>query len=167
MHTYAIFFFASANATNTLIRDGLNICRTKVRPKKQTKEPVQCMKCRWWGQFVSDCQSATNACRACSEAHCTDKCSNKGKMHCMSCNDNTHTSWNRNCLEFLRRYAITNEHNPENGMPYFPTEHDWTLTTQPERILLDERFPKKYAINSLPFAANKHLGLALQNTWNK
>ena len=166
-HAYAIFSFASVNIANTLIKDGLNICGTKVRPKKQTKEPVQCMKCRRWGHFVSDCQSATDACGACGEVHHTDKCSNKGKMHCMSCNDDTHTSWNRNCLEFLRRCAITNEHNPENGMLYFPTELDWTLTTRPERIPLDERFPKKYAVNSLPFAANKHPGLALRNTWNK
>jgi hypothetical protein len=163
-HAYAIFSFATAIAANTIIRDGLNICGTKVRPKKQTKEPIQCMKCRQWGHFVSECQSAVDACGACGEAHRTDKCSNRGKKHCVSCNDNTHTSWDRNCPEFIRRCAITNERNPENGMPYFPTAHDWTLTTRPERIPLDERFPKKYAVNSLPFAANKHPGLAPRNT---
>jgi hypothetical protein len=68
-HAYAIFSFATVNDANTLIRDGLNICGTKVRPKKQTKEPVQCMKCRRWGHFVSDCQSAVDTCRACGEAH--------------------------------------------------------------------------------------------------
>jgi hypothetical protein len=55
-------------------------------------------------------------------------------------------------------------HNPENSMPYFPTDNDWTLVTRPERIPLDERFPKKYTVNSLPFAANRHLGLAPKNS---
>jgi hypothetical protein len=52
-------------------------------------------------------------------------------------------------------------------MPYFPTKHDWTLAVRPERILLSERFPAKYAVNGLPFAANKHLGLALRNNWKR
>jgi hypothetical protein len=45
-HAYAIFSIASAASANTLIRDGLNICGTKVRPTKLKQEPVQCMKCR-------------------------------------------------------------------------------------------------------------------------
>jgi hypothetical protein len=48
-------------------------------------------------------------------------------------------------------------------MPYFPTENEWTHITRPERIPLNKRFPKKYAVNSLPFAANKHPGLPPRN----
>ena len=44
-------------------------------------------------------------------------------------------------------------------MPYYPTEHDWTLAVRPERIPLDMRFPGKYAVNSIPVAAGKHAGL--------
>jgi hypothetical protein len=32
---------------------------------------------------------------------------------------------------------------------------------------LDERFPKKYAVNGLPFAANRHPGLAPRNPRSK
>lgn len=35
-------------------------------------------------------------------------------------------------------------------MPFFPAEHDWTLTARPHRIPLDECFPGRYAVNSLP-----------------
>jgi hypothetical protein len=52
-------------------------------------------------------------------------------------------------------------------MPYFPTEHDWTLAVRPERILLSKRFLAKYAVNRLPFAANKYLGLTPQNNWKR
>jgi hypothetical protein len=49
-------------------------------------------------------------------------------------------------------------------MPYFPTESEWAHITRPARVPLDERFPKKYAVNSLPFAANRHPGLPPKNT---
>jgi hypothetical protein len=35
-------------------------------------------------------------------------------------------------------------------MPYFSTEQDWMLTTRPNRIPLEECFPKHLAVNSLP-----------------
>ena len=156
-HAYAIFSFTSVDAANTLIRDGIIVCGTRMRPKKQKREPVQCMKCRLWGHFASECMAEADTCGTCSEGHRTNQCKNKDKMHCASCRPNTHASWDRNCPEFIRRCAILDERNPQNAMPYFPTEHDWTLTVRPERIPLDERFPGKYAINSLPSTGNRNL----------
>ena len=40
-------------------------------------------------------------------------------------------------------------------MVYFPTEKDWTLTTRPNRIPLDERFPKHLAVNNLKLSGQK------------
>jgi hypothetical protein len=160
-HAYAIFSFLTADSTNRLIRDGLNICRTKVRPKKQKLELIQCMRCRLWEHFATECKEAREACGNCREEHCTSTCTNRNKLHCISCNESNHASWDRKCLVFLKRCAIYNEHNPENGMPYYPMELDWTLNTRPEQIPLEERFPKKYAVNSLHSTTNKHLGLAL------
>jgi hypothetical protein len=166
-HTYAIFSIVTAGMANMLIKDGLNICSTKVRPKKQKQEPIQCMRYRQWGHFVSECIAESEACGNCREAHHTNACQNKGKTFCIICKDNSHTSWDRNCPEFLRRCAIYDEHNPENGMPYYPTEEDWTLAERPARIPLDKRFPKRFAVNGLPFAANRHPGLAPHNPRNK
>jgi len=35
-------------------------------------------------------------------------------------------------------------------MLFYPIEHDWMLTARPHRLPLDERFPGRYAVNSLP-----------------
>ena len=157
-HAYAIFSLASIDVANTLIRDGMIICGTKTRPKKQKREPIQCMKCRLWGHFATECQAEANTCGTCGEAHRTNHCTNKEKRHCVSCGGNTHASWDRNCPEFIRRCTIFDERNPQNAMPYYPTEHDWTLAIRPERIPLDMRFPGKYAVNSIPVTAGKHAG---------
>lgn len=45
-------------------------------------------------------------------------------------------------------------------MPYYPTELDWTLILRLERILLNERFPSKFVVNSLQKAGSRHPGAA-------
>ena len=154
-HAFVILTLFEADSANRLIRDGLNICNARVRPTKQKLEPVQCMKCRKWGHFVSECLADKDTCGSCGEAHRTNACTNKGKVFCVSCGDRSHPSWDRTCPEFSRRCATRDERNPENAMPFFPTEHDWTLTARPHRIPLDERFPGKHAVNSLPTAATQ------------
>jgi len=155
---FVILTLSSADSANLLIRDGLNICNARVRPKKQKAEPVQCMKCRRWGHFASDCQADKDTCGTCGDSHQTNACANKGKVFCVSCGIKTHPSWDRTCPEFSRHCDIQDERNPENAMPFYPTEHDWTLTARPHRIPLDERFPGRYAVNSLPTASSRGTG---------
>ena len=45
-NTYAIITLSSVDIADTIIRDGLYICSTKIRPTKQKREPIQCLKCR-------------------------------------------------------------------------------------------------------------------------
>jgi hypothetical protein len=125
------------------------------------------MKCRLWGHLATECKSEKEACGTCGEEHRTNACSNKGKTYCISCKDGSHPSWDRGCPEFARRCTIYDKRNPENALPYFPTEHDWTLKVRPERIPLDERFPGKYAVNSLPYAGNKQRSPAPKTTCKK
>ena len=89
-------------------------------------------------------------------------CNVKGRLYCVSCDNNSHASWDRNCPEFMRRCAIYDDRNPENGMPYYPTDQDWTLTTHPERIPMELRYPGKYAVNSLPATNGRKKN---QNPW--
>ena len=154
-HTFAIFSMASVGTTNTLIRDGLNICGMKVRPKKQKLEPIQCMKCRCWGHFTTECPSKDYIYGTYGEAHQTNTYSDKGKVYCVSYGQNTHPSWDRNCPEFYRRCTILNKQNPENVLLYFLTDQDWTFTMRPERIPMNKRFPTKYTVNSLPLGGNR------------
>ncbi len=45
---------------------------------------------------------------------------------------------------------MMDERNLENSMPYFPMEQEWSQMVRPSRIDMDEWFPGKYAVNSLP-----------------
>ena len=47
-------------------------------------------------------------------------------------------------------------------MPYFPTEHDWSLVVQPGSLPMADRFPAKYAVNVLPITGNRQQALKLR-----
>jgi len=155
-HAFTIMTLSSVDLANRLIRDGMNICNMRVRPTKQKWEPVQCMKCRKWGHYVCDCPADTDTCGTCGEPHRTNTCPNKEKIFCVSYGDKSHTSWDRTCPEFSWRCTIQDKRNPENVMPFFPMEHNWTLTVRPHRIPLDERFLGVYTVNSLPALGGNH-----------
>ena len=91
-----------------------------------------------------------DTCGTCGDSHRTNLCTNKDKRYCVTCKSTNHTSWDRNCPEFNRRCYLVDKKNLENSLTYFPTEQDWTLAPRPTRIPLNERFPAKYAVNSLP-----------------
>jgi hypothetical protein len=97
-----------------------------------------------------------DVCGTCGEAHRTNACGNRGKVFCVSCGVDSHPSQDRNCLEFIRRGAIYDERNPENAMPYYPSDQDWTMVVRPDRIPIAERFPAKFVVNSLPSTGNRH-----------
>jgi hypothetical protein len=162
-YAYAIFSISTAEAANMLIRDGLNINGLRVRPSKPKQEPSQCMKCRRWGHFANECLAAADTCGTCGQEHRTSSCQSREKLHCVSCKVNTHASWDRTCPEFMRRCMITDKRNPENGMPYYPTEQEWTLTVRPNRIPLDERYPQRFAVNSLPNTDNRKSDMTPRN----
>lgn len=149
-HAYAIFSLFSVNATNELIRDGIIVCGAKVRPKKQKHEPMQCMRCRRWGHLVTECKADSDVCGRCGDNHRTDACTSKDKLYCVNCEDSSHPSWSRECPEFNRKCHISDERNPVNTMPFYPTEHDWTLITRPAKIPLEDRFPKQYVVSNAP-----------------
>ena len=151
-HAYAIITITSVNTANKLIKDGLGICSSFIRPTKLKHEPTQCMKCRRWGHFADKCLQMEDTCGTCGGKHRTSLCNNKDKRHCISCGSNFHASWDRTCPDFIKRCAFIDERNPDNNMPFFPAEEDWTLVTRPHRVPMEERFPATYAVNSLPTA---------------
>ena len=154
-HAYTIISLTSVESANILIRDGLIICGTKVRPTKQKHKPLQCMKCRQWGHLAMECLAEKEACGNCGKEHRTSTCRDRSNLFCMVCKEDMHSSWSRNCPEFLRRCSIYDKRNPENAMQYFPTEHDRTLTIRPSSIPLTNRFPAKYAVNMIPYTIDR------------
>lgn len=152
-HAYAIITLTSPATANHLIRKGILICGIKTTPTKLKHEPIQCLCCRGWGHLIAQCLNTHDICGACGEEHNTSECDNPHKHFCISCKDNTHASWDRGCPEFIRHCEIHNSKFPENNLQFFPTDEEWTLTTRPDKIPLESRFPERYAVNSLPTAA--------------
>lgn len=146
---YGTFSLNSITEANTWIRDGMYICSTNTYPKRLKYEPKQCMKCRKWGHFASECHASADTCGTCGGEHATRECKEEGKRFCVSCRSEDHASWDRACPEFLRKSAHFDELHPENAPTYFPTEEERTHSTRPERIPVNSRFPMKYAVGEL------------------
>jgi hypothetical protein len=108
------------------------------------------MKCRQWGHFAESCLEPDDTCGTCGGKHRTNSCENKGKLHCVSCGDRSHASWDRSCLEFIKQCAVIDERNLLNSMPFFPTDQDWMLASRPRRVPLEECFPMTFMINPHP-----------------
>jgi hypothetical protein len=79
-HAFAILTITSAEYANILIRDGLIICSTRVRPTKQKFELIQCMKCRRWGHFAEECLAGEDTCGTCRGQHHTNACQTREKL---------------------------------------------------------------------------------------
>ena len=151
---YATISLSSASEANRLIRDGMYICSARTYPTRLKYEPKQCMKCRKWGHFASECHANADTCGTCGENHTTRDCNGSDKRFCVACKATDHASWDRACPEFQRKSAQFDEMHPENALTYFPTDESWTLTARPDRIPLEERFPSRYAVGSLPPPSN-------------
>jgi hypothetical protein len=147
---HATFTLNDAKAANKCISEGILICGAKVYPSKLKQEPTQCMKCRKWGHFATDCMEAKDTCGTCGGDHRTNTCTETTKKYCASCNNHTHASWDRGCPEFAKRCAWYDSKHPDNLLKFFPTGEAWTQEVRPERIPLPERFPAQYAVGSLP-----------------
>ena len=124
MRAHAVFTITFAETANLIIKGGINVYGTRPKVERIKQEPIQCLKCKGWEHKAQDCTAASDTCGTCGDDHRTNICDNKSKIHCASCNNNDHASWDRACPEFLRRCAIYDDRYPENNLVYFPTEQD-------------------------------------------
>ena len=147
---HATFLINDATMANKCIKEGLFIRGAKVYPTRLKQEPTQCMKCRGWGHYASDCSATKDTCGTCGGEHRSADCMESGKRYCASCKSNAHASWDRSCPEFLKRCAWYDEKHPDNTLKYFPTEEAWSQEVRPARFPFAERFPMQYAVGSLP-----------------
>ncbi|KAG1864107.1 hypothetical protein C8R48DRAFT_602077, partial [Suillus tomentosus] len=100
---------------------------------KDKREPVRCVKCQLWGHIAKDCNASMDVCGTCGKNHRTNECNAYKTFYCVSCNSQNHASWDRNCPEFRNRCAGIDAKLPENSMPYFPTNEDWTQVMLPPK----------------------------------
>ena len=147
---HAIFTITSVAIANILLKDGIYVCNAHTFPTKLKHELKQCMKCRKWGHFAAGCRAQSDTCGTCGGQHRTSNCNVEDKKYCVSCRSDTHSSWSRNCPEFIRKCAEYSSFHPENNLVYFPTEEDWTTTARPSKLAFEDKFPIHLNVGSLP-----------------
>jgi hypothetical protein len=130
---HAIFLLHIPIIADILIRDGLYIFQEKFFPQKDKKEPIRCVRCQGWGHIARDCHANHDTCGTCGNHHRTANCTNQNASHCANCNSNDHPSYSRNCPDFTRRCELIDAKNPENLMPYYPTDEFWTQVLLPPK----------------------------------
>ena len=112
---------------NSIMIRGLQICGKKVSVGRNHKEPIRCLKCQRYGHIAARCTGNDDICGTCGEkGHRLVQCQSKDKRYCVSCDTNTHSSWDRDCPALAAQIERYNEKHPENTMPFFPSAEPWT-----------------------------------------
>ena len=125
--------FTNPEVANKVLTNGIIICQKQVYAEKCKKKPTRCLKCQGWSHMSYACPQTYDTCGTCSNRHRTSACVNPNKLHFVSCNTNTHASWDRSCPSFLHRCDEMDDRLPENLMPYYPTAEPWTHVSQPPK----------------------------------
>ena len=123
---HAILSISSPTVANHLIKQGINVNRENLRAHKDKKEPLRCLKCQKWGHITRTCKAETDTCGTCADNHRSSACPSEKPPFCVSCNVTDHPSSSRKCPVFIQKCHDLNARTPENIMPYFPTEEEWT-----------------------------------------
>lgn len=98
--------------------------------EKVKREPTCCLKCQGWHHHAHECTSVTDKCGSCAGNHRTSQCPTPLAKACVSCGEDGHSSWSRNCPTFLKKVAECDSRNPENLLTFFPTSEAWTWTSK-------------------------------------
>jgi len=126
-YAHVIITVSDADKANRILAMGLHMANKKVNVEKCKKEPIRCLKCQGWNHFAKECISKEDTCGHCgTKGHRTNLCQNEQVKHCVSCNSDDHTSYDRDCLTFKQKLADRDKTNPENDLPFIPTDAPWT-----------------------------------------
>ena len=134
---HAMFSLTSPAAANTLLKDGIYVNRACLRAIKDKKEPICCLKCQQWGHIAQSCKADKDTCGTCAGNHRTPDCPSENEVKCINCDSTNHSSSSRKCPDFIQRCIALNAKTPENNMPYFPTDEEWTLVPIPPKATGD------------------------------
>ena len=122
----------NADTANQLILHGARFCHYHANIVKSKRDPLRCLKChKYAGHVAQDCLELNDVCGTCGGAHRTLKCDEKSKKWCVSCQTDSHTSWDRECQTFARKAEEFDARNPDNALPYFPSNEPWTWMDLP------------------------------------
>ena len=133
MFAHTMISLTSPTVANQLLKNSIYISSKLLRPTKDKKEPLRCLKCQKWGHLAHVCKAEVDVCSLCAGNHRTSVCPSEKPQVCVNCNTSDHSSSSRKCPEFLRQCSDLNNKTPENSMPYFPTGEDWMQAALPPK----------------------------------
>jgi hypothetical protein len=128
---HVILALATPESANEILVNGVRIAHKLVTATKCKKEPFKCLKCHGWNHVASECIVAHDTCGTCGGTHRTSSCDNTSNKYCTPCAVAGHASWDRECPSFKRKCDDLDARTPENNMPYFPTNEEWTHAILP------------------------------------
>jgi hypothetical protein len=132
---------------NCLLTSRIRIEDHLVNVRKDLRIPTRCVKCQGYGHIQEACINTAKCANCSSESHTSNNCSRAPK--CVSCSEgSSHPSTAPTCPTFIRKCAALDDRYPENAMPYFPTNENWTWATSPSNP------PPSAALSPPPQQAN-------------
>ncbi|KIK80710.1 hypothetical protein PAXRUDRAFT_109257, partial [Paxillus rubicundulus Ve08.2h10] len=111
---------------NKIMKEGLYICKERLTPHKDKKEPTRCAKCQCWGHIAGNCHADRETCAKCGGDHRSNLCASYNARYCVNCEDCNHASSDCHCTIYIQQCTLLDAKHPENSMLYFPTEETST-----------------------------------------
>lgn len=130
---HVLINFTEPMEANTAIRDGITFYQLKLWLKKNRRKPIRCAKCQHFGHIAHECIAKGDTCANCGNNHRSNDCTTKDKNYCTSCETEDHSSWSRDCPFFKKKCDDTDKCYPDNSMPFFPTNEEWTQVAAPPK----------------------------------
>ncbi|KIK75162.1 hypothetical protein PAXRUDRAFT_122363, partial [Paxillus rubicundulus Ve08.2h10] len=123
---HAVLQLTSPQSANKLIWEGVYVCKEKLHPRKEKREPICCVCCQGWGHIARECLASHDACVKCGLEHRTADCVSVDTLHCVSCNSDEHSSRNTHCPTYQQKCALLDSKHPKNSMLFYPMDEAWT-----------------------------------------
>lgn len=127
LKAHVLIVFNDPKAANRAIARDVDVGHLHCKVAKVKSEPMLCRKCQRFNHLARDCNAENDTCGTCaSDRHSTRDCDRRNKPRCVSCDEDGHPSYSRDCPVFTRRCEDHDRRNPENDLPFFPTDEPWT-----------------------------------------
>ncbi|KAJ7083394.1 hypothetical protein B0H15DRAFT_746481, partial [Mycena belliarum] len=115
--------FATAEAANHAIDNGIFVQGRHIRVRKMDDEPRRCSRCQSYdGHLAHACKATSSVCARCASDHRTVDClATEAEFSCGNCKVSGHAAASRECPVFLKEVEKKRTRNPTSGYRYLPT----------------------------------------------
>ncbi|KAG1807041.1 uncharacterized protein BJ212DRAFT_1282645 [Suillus subaureus] len=124
---FTMIHLRDAHMANSILQEGICITNEHITVHKDKKEPIHYAKCQKFGHIAHNCKTLVDTYATCGGSHHTTTCNAYQTECCINCKTQNHASWSCSCPIFKQCCEELDKKYPENRMPYFPMDMDWTL----------------------------------------